>query len=61
MQTAIVAVILLAAAGITIYRVFFRPSCGCGCGGKKHHNRPLTDDPSMECECCGPDKPQQDS
>jgi hypothetical protein len=38
-QTIIVAVIVLAALAITIYRVFIKPSCSCGCSkchdGKK--------------------------
>ncbi|MDR0549984.1 MAG: hypothetical protein LBI10_11335 [Deltaproteobacteria bacterium] len=62
MQTIIVAAILVAAAGITVYRIFFKPSCGCGCGGKKK-GRPLSDDPSLESDscCCPFDKPKSDS
>jgi hypothetical protein len=60
MQTVIVAVVLLAAAGITVYRIFFKPSCGCGCGGKKK-GRPLDEDASMEPDCCGPNKSGSDT
>ena len=36
METAIIVVVILAALGFAIYRVFVRPSCSCGCGcGKK--------------------------
>ncbi|MDR1110231.1 MAG: FeoB-associated Cys-rich membrane protein [Deltaproteobacteria bacterium] len=38
MQYAIVGLIILAALGIAIYRIVYRPSCGCGCracGSKK--------------------------
>ncbi|MDR1873192.1 MAG: hypothetical protein LBS60_14940 [Deltaproteobacteria bacterium] len=51
MQTVIVAIILVAAAGITVYRIFFRPSCGCGCGGKKKNGRPLSEDGCMQPDC----------
>ena len=30
-QTIIVAVIILAAVALTIYRVFLKPACSCGC------------------------------
>jgi hypothetical protein len=50
----------VAAAGITVYRIFFKPSCGCGCGGKKK-DRPLSDDPAMEPDCCAVNKPKSDS
>ena len=37
MEALIIGVIVAAALGFAIYRVFVRPSCscGCGCGGKK--------------------------
>jgi hypothetical protein len=35
MDKIIIGVIILAALALTIYKVFLRPSCGCGCGGKK--------------------------
>jgi hypothetical protein len=31
MEKIVVAVIILAAVALTIYKVFFKPSCGCGC------------------------------
>ncbi|MDR2199450.1 MAG: FeoB-associated Cys-rich membrane protein [Deltaproteobacteria bacterium] len=40
MDTVIIAVIVAAALGFAVYRIFVRPSCscGCGCGGKKRMN-----------------------
>ncbi|MDR2613189.1 MAG: hypothetical protein LBG06_10350 [Deltaproteobacteria bacterium] len=35
MEQVIVGVIVLGALGLTLYKVFVRPSCSCGCGGKK--------------------------
>ncbi|MDR3155041.1 MAG: hypothetical protein LBW85_12440 [Deltaproteobacteria bacterium] len=35
MEQVIIGVIILGALGLTFYKVFVRPSCGCGCGGKK--------------------------
>jgi hypothetical protein len=35
-QYVIVGVILLVALGVAIYRIAFRPSCGCGCGLRGH-------------------------
>lgn len=37
LENIIVGIILVAAAGFTVYRLFFRPSCGCGsdCGCDK--------------------------
>ncbi|MDR1607057.1 MAG: FeoB-associated Cys-rich membrane protein [Deltaproteobacteria bacterium] len=64
MQEVIVGLILLAAAGITVYRIFFKPSCGCGCGGKKKHDRPLdqslNEDDSLSCGCCAPNRSDGD-
>jgi hypothetical protein len=37
METVIIGAIIVAALGITIYKTFVRPSCSCGCGGKKKH------------------------
>ena len=34
METAIIVVIIAAALGFAVYKVFFRPSCSCGCGGR---------------------------
>jgi hypothetical protein len=38
----IVGIIVLAALGIAVYRIAFRPSCGCGCkmSHKKGEKRP---------------------
>lgn len=30
-QAIIVGVIILGALGLTIYRIFFKPACSCGC------------------------------
>jgi hypothetical protein len=34
-EQVIIGVIVLGALGLTFYKVFVRPSCSCGCGGKK--------------------------
>ncbi|MDR1312549.1 MAG: hypothetical protein LBQ12_02365 [Deltaproteobacteria bacterium] len=39
MEQAIIGVIVLGALGLTFYKVFVRPSCSCGCGGKKKHKK----------------------
>lgn len=51
LENIIVGVILVAAAGFTVYRLFFRPSCGCGsdCGCGKG-----------KCGCSGPDEDHKD-
>lgn len=38
-EQAIIGVIVLGALGLTFYKVFVRPSCSCGCGGKKKHKK----------------------
>jgi hypothetical protein len=35
MEQVIIGVIILGALGLTFYKVFVRPSCSCGCGGRK--------------------------
>lgn len=47
----VVGIILVVAAGFTVYRLFFRPSCGCGpeCGCGR-------DPDSPKCGCSGSDK-----
>ncbi|MDR2352455.1 MAG: hypothetical protein LBF22_04705 [Deltaproteobacteria bacterium] len=35
MEKIIVALIVIAALGFTFYKIFVRPSCSCGCGGKR--------------------------
>ncbi|MDR2405506.1 MAG: FeoB-associated Cys-rich membrane protein [Deltaproteobacteria bacterium] len=35
METIIIVAIIVAALGFSIYRIFVKPSCSCGCCGKK--------------------------
>ena len=35
MDKIIIGVIILAALALTVFKVFIRHSCNCGCGGKK--------------------------
>jgi hypothetical protein len=35
METIIIVAIVVAALGFSIYKIFVRPSCSCGCCGKK--------------------------
>jgi hypothetical protein len=48
MDTIIIAVIIAACLGFAIYKIFVRPSCSCGCGGKKSlwscHKPPMEGD-----------------
>ena len=48
METIIVAVIILAAFGVTIYKVFFKPSCSCGCSKCKPKGDEAEYDPLAE-------------
>ncbi|MDR2351028.1 MAG: FeoB-associated Cys-rich membrane protein [Deltaproteobacteria bacterium] len=36
----IIGIIVLAALALTVYKVFMRPTCNCGCGGKKGKEKP---------------------
>ncbi|MDR1677542.1 MAG: hypothetical protein LBS44_04030 [Deltaproteobacteria bacterium] len=43
MEYVIVGLIILASLGIAVYRIVYRPSCGCGCcktGKKRGEDRP---------------------
>jgi len=56
-ETIIVGAIILVAAGYTVYRLFFKPSCGCGsdCGYSSGKSKDKTKGCSKEqgsC-CCG--------
>jgi DNA-binding XRE family transcriptional regulator len=44
MEKIIVAVIIIAALGITIYKIFFKPACSCGCSKCK----PKGDEPEFD-------------
>ncbi len=52
LDTIIVGAILLAAAGYAVYRLFMRPSCGCGCDGCSSAPSKRPDD-SRSTACSG--------
>jgi hypothetical protein len=35
MEQVIIGIIILGALALTLYKIFVKPSCSCGCGGKK--------------------------
>ncbi|MDR1080330.1 MAG: hypothetical protein LBQ79_05090 [Deltaproteobacteria bacterium] len=39
MEQVIIGAIVLGALGLTFYKVFVRPSCSCGCGGRKKNGK----------------------
>ncbi|MDR3134982.1 MAG: FeoB-associated Cys-rich membrane protein [Deltaproteobacteria bacterium] len=47
-QYLIVGIIILAALGLAIYRVVYRPSCGCGCQAKGCKPKEKRPDPLAE-------------
>lgn len=54
MDNVIIGVIIVAALGLTIFKVFVRPSCNCGCGGKRHKkNKSLPEGGDANCPLAG--------